>query len=375
MEHVIAAPHAGIVRGVTMQRATWCAKAFRSSSSRRPRSRAARSPAAEELDLDHIRDDLRENIERHALTLDENRPEAVARRRKNGYKMPRENIERLVDPGSFDEYWPLIVARQHQRNTLDELRKNTPGDGVVAGMCKINGDMFDETRSRAALVHYDYTVLAGTQGRPQPLQAGPHVRAGASLSPADDHVRRGRRRPARRRPHRPARGDRHQDLHHLRAALRPRADDLGRQRPLLCRQHRAGRLLGRDHRHRRLDARHGRAGDDRGRRPRHLHAGGSRADVVPGAERRGRHPGQGRVRRRRHGEEVSLLLPGRDPDLRGARPAQAAVRHSGKPPAALRHARRSCTRWPTRTPCWRSARNSASASSPRSPASRAGRWA
>ena len=24
--------------------------------------------------------------------------------------------------------------------------------------------LFDETRSRAALVHYDYTVLAGTQG-------------------------------------------------------------------------------------------------------------------------------------------------------------------------------------------------------------------
>ena len=78
--------------------------------------------------------------------------------------MPRENIDRLVDPGSFKEYWPLVVARQHQRNTIEALRKNTPGDGVVAGMASINGALFDETRSRAVIVHYDYTVLAGTQG-------------------------------------------------------------------------------------------------------------------------------------------------------------------------------------------------------------------
>ena len=79
--------------------------------------------------------------------------------------MPRENIERLVDPGSFNEYWPLVVARQHQHATPSKaLRENTPGDGVVAGMCSINGDLFDATKSRAALVHYDYTVLAGTQG-------------------------------------------------------------------------------------------------------------------------------------------------------------------------------------------------------------------
>jgi acetyl-CoA carboxylase carboxyltransferase component len=115
-------------------------------------------------DPDHIRDDLRESYDRHAFGLDENRSDAVARRRKLGYRMPRENIDRLVDPGSFKEYWPLVVARQHQRNTIEALRKNTPGDGVVAGMCSINGALFGETRSRAVVVHYDYTVLAGTQG-------------------------------------------------------------------------------------------------------------------------------------------------------------------------------------------------------------------
>ncbi len=164
MEHVIAAPHAGIVRGITMAAGDVVREGFPIVFVQQADVAGGAVAAAEEVDLDHIRDDLRENIERHALTLDENRPEAVARRRKNGYRMPRENIDRLVDPGSFDEYWPLIVARQHQRNTLDQLRRNTPADGVVAGMCTVNGDLFDETRSRAALVHYDYTVLAGTQG-------------------------------------------------------------------------------------------------------------------------------------------------------------------------------------------------------------------
>ncbi len=164
MEHVIAAPHAGIVRGVTMTVGDIVREGFPIVFIQEADVAGGAVTVAETLDPDHIRDDLREAIDRHALTLDENRPDAVARRRKNGYRMARENIDRLVDPGSFDEYWPLVVARQHQRHSLEALRKNTPGDGVVAGMCNINGHLFDETKSRAALVHYDYTVLAGTQG-------------------------------------------------------------------------------------------------------------------------------------------------------------------------------------------------------------------
>jgi acetyl/propionyl-CoA carboxylase alpha subunit/acetyl-CoA carboxylase carboxyltransferase component len=164
MEHVVAAPRGGIVRTVTMTEGDVVREGFPIVFIEVAEVIGGVGTASAEIDLDHIRDDLRESLERHALTLDENRPEAVARRRKTGHRMPRENIARLVDPGSFNEYWPLVVARQHQRNSMEELRKNTPGDGVVAGTCSINGNMFDEIRSRAALVHYDYTVLAGTQG-------------------------------------------------------------------------------------------------------------------------------------------------------------------------------------------------------------------
>ncbi len=164
MEHVITAPHSGIVRGVTMAVGDVVREGFPIVFIEEAQVEGGAVAEAAEMDPDHIRDDLRESYDRHALTLDENRPEAVARRRKTGHKMARENIARLFDPGSFDEYWPLVVARQHQRHSIEALRKNTPGDGVVAGMGSINGDLFDETKSRAALVHYDYTVLAGTQG-------------------------------------------------------------------------------------------------------------------------------------------------------------------------------------------------------------------
>ncbi len=164
MEHVITAPHAGIVRLVTMAAGDVVREGYPLVFVQEADVGLGAVAATAEVDPDHIRADLQENIDRHALTLDENRPAAVARRRKTGYRMPRENIEQLVDPGSFKEYWPLVVARQHQRHSLDALRENTPADGVVAGMCSINGGLFADDRSRAALVHYDYTVLAGTQG-------------------------------------------------------------------------------------------------------------------------------------------------------------------------------------------------------------------
>ncbi|MGB2396862.1 MAG: acyl-CoA carboxylase subunit beta, partial [Pseudomonadales bacterium] len=119
---------------------------------------------SEVIDLDHIRADLQENYDRHAFTLDENRAEAVAKRHARGGRMPRQNISELMDEGSFKEYWPLIVARQHKRQDIETLRERTPGDGVVAGTGTINAALFGDEASRAMVVHYDYTVLAGTQG-------------------------------------------------------------------------------------------------------------------------------------------------------------------------------------------------------------------
>jgi len=165
MEHVIVASQGGVVRAVTMARGDVVREGYPIVFVEAVDGAGAATVAAATVDPDHIRADLREVLDRHALTLDAHRDKAVARRHAQGSRMPRENIAELADPGSFKEYWPLVVAMQHQRHDADTLRRETPADGVVAGTCSINGDLFDDTRSRAIIVHYDYTVLAGTQGR------------------------------------------------------------------------------------------------------------------------------------------------------------------------------------------------------------------
>ena len=164
MEHVTAADRDGIVREITMVAGDVVREGYPIVFIEEAEVTGGETTAREELDPDFIRPDLEEMYMRHAYTLDENRPEAVAKRYARGYRMPRENIDELMDPGSFKEYWPLIVARQHRRHDMDTLRRDTPADGLLAGTGTINGDLFDEDRTRAMVVHYDYTVLAGTQG-------------------------------------------------------------------------------------------------------------------------------------------------------------------------------------------------------------------
>lgn len=116
------------------------------------------------VDLDHIRPDLAEALERHAVGRDDHRPDAVARRRRTGQRTARENVDDLCDPGSFVEYGSLAIAAQRRRRTLDDLIARTPADGMVAGVGRVNGEQFGPERSRCVVMSYDYTVLAGTQG-------------------------------------------------------------------------------------------------------------------------------------------------------------------------------------------------------------------
>src|SRR5216684_2615248 len=119
---------------------------------------------AKPVDLDAIRADLREVGERHAVGLDEFRPEAVERRRRSGQRTVRENLADLCDTGSFIEYGALALAGQRRRRSLEELIKLSPADGLVAGIGHINGAMFPDDQSRCMVLAYDYTVFAGTQG-------------------------------------------------------------------------------------------------------------------------------------------------------------------------------------------------------------------
>ena len=119
----------------------------------------------EKIDLDQIRPDLAEYFERRAMTLDDKRPESVARRRKTNQRTARQNLDDLVDPGSFIEWGAFAIASQRTRRTIEDLVEKTPADGLITGVGRVNGALFGPERSRVAIAHYDYTVLAGTQGK------------------------------------------------------------------------------------------------------------------------------------------------------------------------------------------------------------------
>src|SRR6185436_19378555 len=85
MEHVIAAEWSGTVAGVAVEvgQTVMPGDALLLIE---PGEGAVASDAAADssIDLDHVRADLAEAIERHDVGLDHRRPEAVARRRASG---------------------------------------------------------------------------------------------------------------------------------------------------------------------------------------------------------------------------------------------------------------------------------------------------
>ena len=125
---------------------------------------AAPAAAAESPLPNVLRGDLQRWQTRQATTLDAARPEAVAKRHALGLRTARENIDDLCDAGSFIEYGALAVAAQRQRRSEEDLIANTPADGMVTGIGSVNGQLFGEEASRAVVMAYDATVLAGTQG-------------------------------------------------------------------------------------------------------------------------------------------------------------------------------------------------------------------
>jgi acetyl/propionyl-CoA carboxylase alpha subunit/acetyl-CoA carboxylase carboxyltransferase component len=165
MEHVITADKSGIVRRVAVAKGDAVFEGHPLIFIEQAEVEEQAASAQQIVDLDHIRPDLAEVLERHAIGLDTARPDAVARRRKTRQRTARENIEDLCDPGTYVEYGPIVIAAQRRRRTLEDLIARTPADGMLAGIGRVNGSLFGEERARCVLMSYDYTVLAGTQGQ------------------------------------------------------------------------------------------------------------------------------------------------------------------------------------------------------------------
>ncbi|MYB23130.1 MAG: ATP-grasp domain-containing protein [Chloroflexi bacterium] len=120
--------------------------------------------ASGDIDPDHIRPDLQHSIDLHEALLDHNREGPVARRHAKGKRTARENIAQLVEGGTWTEYMPLGVAAQRRVRSWEELRRVSPADGLICGLGTVNADLFDNSTATTAIISYDETVWAGTQG-------------------------------------------------------------------------------------------------------------------------------------------------------------------------------------------------------------------
>ena len=170
MEHEIRAEHDGLVTELFYEDGALVAEGevlaiLKLMAQSRQEATAEVSAVAEPgRGASALRADLQRVLDRHGPTLDASRPEAVAKRHALGQRTARENIADLCDAGSFMEYGAFAVAAQSRRRSEEDLIKNTPADGMVTGIASINQSLFGAEHSRAVVMAYDASVLAGTQG-------------------------------------------------------------------------------------------------------------------------------------------------------------------------------------------------------------------
>ncbi len=164
MQHVVNAEFSGLVRAIVATPGEIFGEGMPLLFLEPAEIGESETVESTEIDLDARRPDLAELDARIALTLDEHRPEAVARRRRSGQRTARENLSDLFDPDSFIEYGGLAIA-SGRRGTVEDLMRETPGDGLVTGIGTVNAAEFGEERAKCAALAYDFTVIAGTQGR------------------------------------------------------------------------------------------------------------------------------------------------------------------------------------------------------------------
>ena len=100
-------------------------------------------------DVDSLNRDLNQELLRHReLTREGGGREAVEKQHAKGKLTARERIERLLDPGSFQEVAPYVEERRPKGPHI-------PGDAAVVGLGRIDG-------RKVAVAAQDFTVIGGS---------------------------------------------------------------------------------------------------------------------------------------------------------------------------------------------------------------------
>ncbi|KJK20763.1 carbamoyl-phosphate synthase large subunit [Burkholderiaceae bacterium 16] len=165
MEHAIAAECGGRVVDLRLEKGALASEGQILIVLEQVEADGVSVDAAQKVDPHAIRADLQRVLDRHAYLDDAARPDAVAKRRSRGQRTARENVADLCDPDTFVEYGALALAAQASRRSQQDLIANTPADGLITGIGNINGGLVGQDRARSAVMAYDATVLAGTQGK------------------------------------------------------------------------------------------------------------------------------------------------------------------------------------------------------------------
>ena len=319
MQHEIRSPARGYVRRIAVEAGETIYEGHALLFVEEADVEVKGAAAEEKIDLDHIRPDLAEYFERRAHDA---RRQAARRGGAAAQDQPAHGAAEPRRPG-----------RSRQLRRMGRLRHRQPAHAAHAGRPDREdaGRRADHrhrpgqrlaVRAReepgAPIAHYDYTVLAGTQGKTNhhkkdrlfeivEEQRLPLVffTEGGGGRPGDVDVQS-------------VAGLNTMAFHIFGRLSGVVAAGRHQLRPLLCRQCRDPGLLRRGDRDEELVDRHGRPGDDRGRQSRRVRARGSRPDERAGAQRHGRHRGRGRGRGGRRRQEVPLLLPGRAAGMAGA---------------------------------------------------------
>lgn len=118
----------------------------------------------EDVDLGHIRPDLQALYDRRSKLTDDARPKARDKMHARGRMTVRAILETFMDAGSFHEIGSLNIPAQRTRRSYDDLIDYAPADGMVAGIGTVNAAHFTKAAAACAIVAYDYSVFAGTQG-------------------------------------------------------------------------------------------------------------------------------------------------------------------------------------------------------------------
>ena len=163
MEHVIAASASGFVRQITVAPGDAVYEGHPLLFVEESELEGDTGATTHEIDLEHVRADLQLIHDRHGATLDSARPDAVERRRKTQQRTARENVGHLVDAGSWVETGSLVLT-PGTGLPMETVIGKFATDGMVTGFGSINGELFPGQETRAAVLAYDYSVLAGTQG-------------------------------------------------------------------------------------------------------------------------------------------------------------------------------------------------------------------